>query len=116
MADRPAARDPELTPLNFEPTEASPLPVGARPARPAREQPRSLETMTIALVWTSCGLALLSMIGAAVPAAHDISLGLALMGLLFALGSLGTSLPIDTLRHLRADITGGTVYDQMRGM
>ena len=115
--DRPvAARDADLMGEGHEPSQApSALPDGARAPQAAREQPRLLESFAVSLTWAACAFALAAIVGAAVPQARTIGLGVALVGVLLFLASLACSLPIDTLRHLRASVTGGTVYDRMRG-
>lgn len=121
MADERApspARNPDLGPVRFEPSAApSPLPPGARRAQPLQpqDQPRSLELATTILVWASAFCAVLSLGGAAMPALRDAALGAGLVAAVLGLAALGTSLNLGTLRHLHAEVSGGRVYDLMRG-
>lgn len=109
----PRVRDDVLG-LPFEPSD--PVLPGQRrgPSMPA-EQSRHLEVATVLLAWGSAGLALLALLGAAVRSLDTPALALGVAGLAAAIASLGTSFTLGTLRHLRAETTGGTVYDQMRG-
>lgn len=111
---RPKVRDDEVRHLTFEPTTAEEY-RGPRKVQEPADQPRWLEQLTEILVWGSGGLALLALLGAAIPVTRTWALGLALGGLTLGIASLGASLGLGTLRHLRADVTGGNLYDQMRG-
>jgi flagellar protein FlaJ len=111
---RPKVRDDEVRHLAFEPTTVEEYSAARRIQEPA-DQPRWLEQLAQALVWGSGVLAVLALLGAALPSTRDWALGLALGGLLLGIASLGASLNLGTLRHLRAEVTGGNVYDQMRG-
>ncbi len=110
-------RDPELAAPRFEPSDQpSVLPEGARkPQAAARRQAPLLESFAVSLTWAACAFALLSGVGAISNATATAGMALALVGLALALASIGTSLPVDTLRHMRAGVTGGTVYDRARG-
>lgn len=114
--DRPArARDADLTGTTFEPSAKAELPQGARAPQAAREQPKALESFAVALTWAAAAFAMVAAVGAAVPDVRTPGLILSLVGLLLGAISISVSLPIDTLRHLRADVTGGTIYDRARG-
>ncbi|MEK6975851.1 MAG: type II secretion system F family protein [Candidatus Thermoplasmatota archaeon] len=109
-------RDEEVLPLAFEPSSpGSPLPRPLAAPRPS-EQSRRLELAAVILSWGSGGFAALAIVGAAVPAARIIVLASALAGLLSGLAGLATSFTLGTLRHLRGETSGGTVYDRLRGV
>lgn len=111
---RPKVRDDEVRHLAFEPTTAEEY-RGPQKVQEPEVQPRWLEVLTLALIWSSGALSVLAVVGAAIPALLTLSFAMALAGVALGLGSLGASLNLGTLRRLRADVTGGNVYDQMRG-
>lgn len=99
----------------------SPLPPVAHERVPVRaneapEVPRGLELLATTLIWGAAGFGLLGVIGAVVPQVRIAGLACAIASLALGLGGLLATLKVPLLRHLRAEITGGLAYDELRGL
>lgn len=94
--------------------DAAPLP-GAAPA-PERVHP-ILELVALSLLWSGAILATLGVLSVAVlPDRFGIAGRVAeAIALFVAVAAIAASGRLTTLRHLRADTTGGRAYDTLRG-
>lgn len=107
-------RDEEISSPVFDPSN-SPLPIPERAPGDPEDQPRVLELLAVVLTWMSMVLIGVALVGAAATSLLEAALALVLVGILAGLGAFGSSLGLGTLRHLRANRTGGNAYDRMRG-
>lgn len=88
-----------------------PLPSNLQQVRPA------MEVVVVSLMWAAAILAVAGVIAVAVLPGEFHTFGriAETVGLLVAIGATSVATRLTTLRHMRADQSGGRAYDQMRG-